>query len=89
MLIEGHTSEDEKVVVRVSLSDRDYERACDAHKQAREVVVAGVLSTGDRIDDIFDYVLFNVTDNRMRFDPRSKQIVTFQQSPLPRQELAS
>ena len=64
IIIDGETLENEVVKVRVQLTERDYEIACDAHKLVQLVSVTGVLHRRDRIHDLLDYYGFYVKATR-------------------------
>ena len=68
VIIEGETADKQIVRVRVDLDDKDYERACDAHKQNRQVRIAGELQFGKRLHQLNKYFGFSVGDVKSKFD---------------------
>ena len=60
VIIEGETSEGTLVKVRVELTEDHYQLACDAHKFAQKVHIAGTLKHGDRLQHLTTYFGFYV-----------------------------
>ena len=60
VLIDGDTSEGERVLVRVDLSDNDYIRACDAHKLNQRIHISGTLHRGNRLHELQNYFGFGI-----------------------------